>query len=137
MKEWNKASVHLLNHDTDELIGAFDTVAEAQRYAEIDTTIRSFGIYTLYSHGSRESINWNLQTSTADNLREIKKVKKAPRSSSTWTALEIETLKQNYGLRGMSIPDIAKALNRTYNAVYSKLVQQKLVTPRSIRKKKK
>ena len=76
MKEWNKASVHLLNHDTDELIGAFDTVAEAQKYAEIDTTIRSFGIYTLYSHGSRESINWNLQTSTADNLREIKKVKK-------------------------------------------------------------
>jgi len=127
----------ILFRDKVEAPSYFSTVKEAQEYVDRLTVGIDFHIFTLYVSGHRSSIKWNLQTDTGTNLREAKKLKQAPRSSSTWTALEIETLKQNYGLRNMSIPDIAKALNRTYNAVYSKLIQQKLITPKRIYKKKK
>lgn len=117
--------VMLIIDTTEEEYGtmlSFDTVAEAQeRAAEIDGKV--FDIFTLYYKGEKAAIDWKLQADHATNLRENKKAKsKGPTKgmrSGTWSALELQTLEQSVKA-GISVKDIAKALNRTYNSCYLK-----------------
>jgi hypothetical protein len=115
----------------------FDTVKEAQTYANDLGEGEEFQIYTLYIQGHRAGIQWTLQTDTGTNLRTVKKelVKKAPRSSTNWTQLEIDTLIKNHK-NGLAITKIAKGLGRTYNATYCKLQALKKIEPKPIKAKK-
>ena len=99
--------------------GFFDTVKEAQEYAE-ERKADQAAVYTLYSHGERTGISWKVQADTGTNLRTVKQQKTEGIRSGAWTSREVQTALDNYKA-GMSITDIATALNRTYNSVYLKV----------------
>ena len=107
----------------------FDTVKEAQDYAESLGEGDEFSVFTLYTKGTRSGITWETQVDTGTNLREIKKTEiKGKRSGGTWSVLEEETLMTSYRSK-MPIRQIAEALGRSYNACYCKI--------NAIKKKKK
>ena len=121
-KELNPMKPVLMMTDSSEEeyggMQEFDTIKEAQEYAAT-TDGKAFRLYTLFSVGTVGKIEWNLTVDTATNMRENTKAKKqkeerrkaAPRSSSTWTALEKDTLIKNYKA-GMPIKQIAAALGQ-------------------------
>jgi hypothetical protein len=107
-----------------------DTVKEAQEQAEkYDGHKANFSIYTMFSSGARTTIDWNLATDHATNLREnTKKDTVAERKKSTrtgrWSPQEIATAVKARK-EGMKIRVIAKRLGRSYNAVYCQLQKRK------------
>jgi len=115
----------LMITDLDDRVEFFDTVADAQKVA---TTLQanSFTIYTLYTVGTVGQIEWKLAVDTGTNLRENKKEAVKMRKGA-WTQLEEDTLAEHYKKGDMSISEIATALRRKYNSVYTKLTALKLI----------
>ena len=107
-------------------LSEFDTVAEAQAWAaKIEGKI--FDIFSLYTHGEIGGITWKTQADTATNFREIAKTKvtKEKLRRGSWTQIEVDTLVQNFH-DGMTVSELAKALKRAYNSIYTKLTALKL-----------
>lgn len=109
-----------------ELEGFFDTVKEAEEYAE-DTEMAEAYIFTMFASGIRSKMKWEVNASTAANLTENKKAKEKEKKPKTgeerkgvWTQKELEAALDAYQ-KGKSISYIAEQLKRSYNAVYSKL----------------
>ena len=99
----------------------FETTGEAIEYAESLVHCERFDIYTLYKSGIVSGIKWKLATDTATNLRECsKKPKKNKRAMRPWTALEVQTLADNYR-RGVKVSLIAEILNRSVKSCSNKL----------------
>ena len=96
----------------------FDTVKEAQDFSAMHNG-KTFQIFTLYSSGARPPVAWKINTDHVTNERENKKVSAAQRGG-IWTDIELKTLRENFKA-GMSMVDIAAALKRSYNSVYTKV----------------
>ena len=114
--------VLLVTDTTDEEWGErylYDSVKTAQEAAANMSRVKTFDIFTLYSHGSRGDISWEPIVDHATNLRENKKVASGMRKGA-WTQLEVDTLIQHTEA-GMSVTDMSKALRRKYNSIFTKL----------------
>ncbi len=105
-------------------LSEFDTVAEAQAWAaKIEGKI--FDIFSLYTHGEIGDITWKTQADTATNFREnekfeVTKKEKIKLRRGAWSPTEVATLIKNFEA-GMTISDLAAALKRAYNSIYTKL----------------
>jgi hypothetical protein len=112
-----KPVLMVIEYATDSKTNEFDTVKEAQDYANGLSGGGEFQIYTLYTQGHRASIQWELQTDTGTNLRAVKQAK--IERSGNWSLHEKNALKLAVKA-GKSYSEIATALHRTYNSVYLK-----------------
>lgn len=96
-----------------------DTIIEARKFAVKENYLNPT-IYSLHSIGEYKPV-WTLNTEPVANEIENKKTKKkAPRSAKAWTNLEVDTLVAAKA-KGMKVPEIAEKLNRTPQALYTKL----------------
>ena len=108
----------------------FETTGEAIEYAESLVHCERFDIYTLYKSGIVSGIKWKLATDTATNLRECSKKPKNKRAMRPWTALEVQTLAENYR-RGVKVSLIAEILNRSVKSCSNKLYNADISTAKT------
>ena len=121
-----KTTLLFVNDDPLAEVYEFNTVKEAQDWAENHCETGVFKIFTLYSVGQTTGITWKLQTDTGTNLREAKKT----RHGTTWSPREIQALQDSLKA-GTTLKKIAETLGRSYHATYCKAIAKKFVTKKS------
>jgi hypothetical protein len=138
----NLKVVVVIDQAYPDRIKFFDTPKEAAEEVEkMPLPMTAPLMYTLYSTAvSRTVFDWNLETDTGANLREVTKDKVAkkakPGRSGAYTDTEVKLIKQAVK-DGKTFKEIGVMLYRTTHAVYQKCIALDLVKSKPRKKVKK